>query len=210
MAARCSRAGAARAASVSPSDLIPGFGGVVVGAPVPEGAPAAAGGIPPLLPGRAPQVGEVAAPLLPPQRQLDAPPRHHRQPQGGAVRGEASLEAAGARDLSAGPSTRVAAGHRHGGPSAGERGEGAVRGPAVGAFEAPAASGAGVRAALTLLRGYKRFVSPVLPPVCRFEPTCSEYAGLAVAKYGVLRGGLKALGRILRCNPFFKGGLDLP
>jgi len=46
--------------------------------------------------------------------------------------------------------------------------------------------------------------------VCRFEPTCSEYAALAVGKYGVWIGSWKALGRIMRCNPLFKGGLDYP
>jgi len=67
-----------------------------------------------------------------------------------------------------------------------------------------------VRAALIVLRGYKRWLSPLLPPVCRFEPTCSEYAALALAKHGFMRGAWKAAGRILRCNPFFKGGIDLP
>jgi len=67
-----------------------------------------------------------------------------------------------------------------------------------------------VRAALSVLRAYKRWLSPLLPPVCRFEPTCSEYAAMAVAKYGLARGAWKATGRILRCNPFFKGGIDLP
>ncbi|MFA5029815.1 MAG: membrane protein insertion efficiency factor YidD [Patescibacteria group bacterium] len=43
---------------------------------------------------------------------------------------------------------------------------------------------------------------------CKFQPTCSEYAYQAVEKYGIIKGGLKALGRVLRCNPFSKGGLD--
>lgn len=43
---------------------------------------------------------------------------------------------------------------------------------------------------------------------CRFHPTCSEYAIQAVAKYGVIKGGLKAFWRVLRCNPFNKGGFD--
>jgi putative membrane protein insertion efficiency factor len=43
---------------------------------------------------------------------------------------------------------------------------------------------------------------------CRFKPTCSEYGYEAIAKYGILKGGLKALWRILRCNPFSKGGFD--
>ncbi|MEO8504204.1 MAG: membrane protein insertion efficiency factor YidD [Acidobacteriota bacterium] len=88
--------------------------------------------------------------------------------------------------------------------------EGHLQGVERGAFEAPARRGAAVAAALTLLRGYKRWLSPLLPPACRFEPTCSEYASLALARYGFWRGSLKALGRIMRCNPFFRGGVDLP
>ncbi|MCP4660181.1 MAG: membrane protein insertion efficiency factor YidD [bacterium] len=60
------------------------------------------------------------------------------------------------------------------------------------------------------LRFYKRFVSPLLPRTCRFSPTCSEYARLAVVKYGVLRGGLNTIGRLLRCQPLHPGGIDLP
>lgn len=61
---------------------------------------------------------------------------------------------------------------------------------------------------LDLLRFYKAVISPFLPPACRFEPTCSEYASEAVSKYGVIRGGILAFWRILRCQPFCKGGYD--
>ena len=61
---------------------------------------------------------------------------------------------------------------------------------------------------LVLLRGYKRFISPLFLPSCRYVPSCSEYAMEAVARHGALRGGLKALGRLLRCHPFVKGGYD--
>jgi putative membrane protein insertion efficiency factor len=61
---------------------------------------------------------------------------------------------------------------------------------------------------LDLLRLYKAVISPFLPPACRFEPTCSEYASEAVSKYGVIRGGILAFWRILRCQPFCKGGYD--
>ncbi len=57
---------------------------------------------------------------------------------------------------------------------------------------------------------YKRWLSPLLPRSCRFVPTCSEYARLAVLKHGPWRGAFKALGRIGRCNPFHPGGIDLP
>lgn len=72
------------------------------------------------------------------------------------------------------------------------------------------APGLAARAAARCLALYKRWISPLLPAACRFTPTCSEYARLAVLKHGFWRGGLKALGRLGRCNPFFPGGLDLP
>jgi len=64
------------------------------------------------------------------------------------------------------------------------------------------------RPVLAILRFYKRAVSPLLPPACRFHPTCSEYAYEAVEKYGIIKGGRLAVWRILRCNPFCKGGWD--
>ena len=63
---------------------------------------------------------------------------------------------------------------------------------------------------LWLLAAYKRWVSPLLPPSCRFVPTCSEYARLAVIKHGVLLGLWRSGGRLLRCQPFHPGGVDLP
>ena len=62
--------------------------------------------------------------------------------------------------------------------------------------------------ALWLLRVYKRWISPAFPPSCRYVPTCSEYAMEAVERYGALRGGMMAAGRLLRCHPLAKGGLD--
>lgn len=59
-----------------------------------------------------------------------------------------------------------------------------------------------------VLRLYKRLISPLLPPSCKYTPTCSEYAVEAIEHYGVLRGGLMAGWRVLRCNPFAKGGYD--
>jgi putative membrane protein insertion efficiency factor len=61
-----------------------------------------------------------------------------------------------------------------------------------------------------LLDGYKRWVSPLLPPACRFVPTCSEYARLAVLRHGPARGSTMALLRLLRCHPFHPGGVDVP
>ena len=58
---------------------------------------------------------------------------------------------------------------------------------------------------LGAIRFYQRYVSPGLPPRCRFIPTCSQYALEAVEKYGPLRGGWLALRRFLRCHPFTRG-----
>ena len=61
---------------------------------------------------------------------------------------------------------------------------------------------------LALLRFYKKYISPFLRPSCRFYPTCSEYMMQAVEKRGVLVGLALGIWRILRCNPFGKGGYD--
>jgi putative membrane protein insertion efficiency factor len=66
------------------------------------------------------------------------------------------------------------------------------------------------RLVVRALELYKRRLSPLLPPACRFVPTCSEYARLAVLERGVVRGGLAACGRLLRCQPLHPGGIDLP
>jgi putative membrane protein insertion efficiency factor len=57
---------------------------------------------------------------------------------------------------------------------------------------------------LALIRWYRRSVSPLSPPRCRFRPTCSQYAYEAINKYGALKGGWLALRRISRCHPFSK------
>ena len=57
-------------------------------------------------------------------------------------------------------------------------------------------------------RGYKRWISPFIPPACRYCPTCSEYFVEAVRKKGALRGTLLGVWRLLRCHPFSKGGYD--
>jgi putative membrane protein insertion efficiency factor len=61
---------------------------------------------------------------------------------------------------------------------------------------------------LLLLRLYKRVISPLLPPACRFYPTCSEYAAQAIAKHGLIRGGILAARRFLKCSPLHPGGFD--
>ncbi|HEX8162153.1 MAG TPA: membrane protein insertion efficiency factor YidD [Pyrinomonadaceae bacterium] len=61
---------------------------------------------------------------------------------------------------------------------------------------------------LFLLTAYKKLLSPLLPPACRFVPTCSEYAYEAVKRYGAVRGSWMSLRRLLRCHPFHPGGYD--
>ncbi|MGZ3496603.1 MAG: membrane protein insertion efficiency factor YidD [Vulcanimicrobiaceae bacterium] len=61
---------------------------------------------------------------------------------------------------------------------------------------------------LALLRVYKRLLSPLLPPACRFYPSCSEYAAEAIVKHGSLRGGILAAKRLARCHPLNPGGVD--
>jgi hypothetical protein len=64
------------------------------------------------------------------------------------------------------------------------------------------------RLLVLLVRGYQKFVSPALPPSCRFYPSCSQYALEAVQKHGALRGSWLATRRLLRCHPFHPGGVD--
>ena len=59
-----------------------------------------------------------------------------------------------------------------------------------------------------VIRLYQRFLSPLLPPSCRFEPSCSKYTVQAIQKHGALRGGLMGAWRVMRCHPFSKGGYD--
>jgi len=62
--------------------------------------------------------------------------------------------------------------------------------------------------AMGLIKLYQNTVSKILPPVCRFQPTCSHYAFEAIKKYGFARGSWLAAKRIGRCNPFSEGGYD--
>ena len=61
---------------------------------------------------------------------------------------------------------------------------------------------------LLLIKGYRNFISPLFPPSCRFQPTCSQYALEAIASHGSIRGSWLAVRRILRCHPFHPGGYD--
>ncbi|SMP17809.1 hypothetical protein SAMN06265339_1562 [Desulfurobacterium pacificum] len=61
-----------------------------------------------------------------------------------------------------------------------------------------------------IIKAYQKLISPVLPHSCRYYPSCSSYAILAIEKYGTTKGLIKTIWRILRCNPFSKGGIDYP
>ncbi|MBQ1772397.1 MAG: membrane protein insertion efficiency factor YidD [Clostridia bacterium] len=61
---------------------------------------------------------------------------------------------------------------------------------------------------ISAIKGYQIYISPRHPACCRFSPTCSQYAVEAIEKYGAAKGGWLAFKRILRCNPFCKGGYD--
>ncbi|RMH80790.1 MAG: membrane protein insertion efficiency factor YidD [Acidobacteria bacterium] len=60
------------------------------------------------------------------------------------------------------------------------------------------------------IRFWQVFISPLYPPSCRYYPTCSQYAIMSVEKYGPIKGSIKALWRIIRCNPLSRGGVDYP
>lgn len=64
------------------------------------------------------------------------------------------------------------------------------------------------RILMAMVRFYRAAISPLRPPCCRFYPTCSQYALEALEKYGALKGGYLSVRRVLRCNPFHKGGYD--
>ncbi|KAA8518914.1 hypothetical protein F0562_016312 [Nyssa sinensis] len=71
-------------------------------------------------------------------------------------------------------------------------------------------SNLGVKAALSMLRFYKREISPLLPNSCRYVPTCSEYSMIAYKKYGVVKGTVLTAWRLCRCNPLGGSGFDPP
>lgn len=64
------------------------------------------------------------------------------------------------------------------------------------------------RGAIALVVFYRRVISPAKKPCCRFSPTCSQYALEALSRFGLIRGSILAIWRILRCNPFCRGGID--
>jgi putative membrane protein insertion efficiency factor len=61
---------------------------------------------------------------------------------------------------------------------------------------------------ICIITFYRKYISPLSAPTCKYTPTCSQYALDAVNKYGAFKGGFMAFYRILRCNPFSKGGYD--
>ncbi|WP_017305965.1 membrane protein insertion efficiency factor YidD [Spirulina subsalsa] len=59
-----------------------------------------------------------------------------------------------------------------------------------------------------LIRAYRALISPLFPPMCRFQPTCSQYGMEAIARFGAIKGGWLTVRRIARCHPFHPGGYD--
>jgi putative membrane protein insertion efficiency factor len=68
--------------------------------------------------------------------------------------------------------------------------------------------GLAARALTAPIRLYQRLISPALPRRCKYEPTCSAYAAQAIKRFGPVRGMILAVWRVLRCNPFSRGGYD--
>ncbi|MCO6524622.1 MAG: membrane protein insertion efficiency factor YidD [Candidatus Schmidhempelia sp.] len=66
----------------------------------------------------------------------------------------------------------------------------------------------GAKVLILLIRGYQRFISPLLGPHCRFQPTCSHYAIIAIHRFGLLKGSWLMVKRILKCHPLHAGGED--
>ena len=137
---------------------------------------------------------------------------NHRDATRRSVRVSESSEALPARDLPTAPDHAPSPARHRGQRAPGNRSAG-CRAPGNGIPRVLPAARADTlmivqRAIVGALRVYKRFVSPVLPPACRFWPTCSEYSIEAVEVHGVLRGGWLALRRIARCHPFHRGGVD--
>lgn len=64
------------------------------------------------------------------------------------------------------------------------------------------------KALLYMIKGYQNYISPMLGPRCRYTPTCSAYAMTAIERFGVIKGTGLAMWRLLRCNPFSRGGYD--
>jgi len=61
---------------------------------------------------------------------------------------------------------------------------------------------------ISIIKIYQKIISPLFPPSCKYYPSCSEYSVEAINKFGVIKGSVKTVWRILRCNPFSKGGFD--
>ncbi|NMH75142.1 membrane protein insertion efficiency factor YidD [Bacillus sp. RO2] len=61
---------------------------------------------------------------------------------------------------------------------------------------------------LSIIRFYRKFISPLTPPTCRFYPTCSQYGMEAIGRFGAIKGGWLTIKRILKCHPFHPGGID--
>ena len=139
-----------------------------------------------------------------------APRRKRRGPESRPAPPSRDLPAGARGSSSLGPRARDsrASAVRSGvvyGAARGLSGRGGESGAAPPPMRAPSAA---ARAVAGLLAFYKRFLSPLLPRACRFEPTCSVYARQAIERHGLGRGGALAVRRLLKCQPFHRGGFD--
>ncbi len=193
---------------------------------LPRGEAAAEGGLPQVLPDGPPAPWRAGDPLFRTESARASPPRDHRQPQGRASGGAPTAQAQDQRDLSSMEGPRETPGSGSGDPpEAGGRGsdfqaleaellrlfgrDTSLGGPVGLALRAPGSAPrapAVIRVLVALLDVYKRRISPLLRRACRFTPTCSEYARLALLKHGFWRGGALAARRLLRCQPLHPGG----
>ncbi|KAK6146911.1 hypothetical protein DH2020_017823 [Rehmannia glutinosa] len=82
--------------------------------------------------------------------------------------------------------------------------------PSPSSLEDNEVNSVGVKTALSMLRFYKREISPLMPNSCRYVPTCSEYSMIAYKKYGVVKGTVLTAWRLCRCNPLGGSGFDPP
>ena len=140
----------------------------------------------------------------------------HRDPQSGGRGGTSEDQTPNTGDLSSLERAAAVVAVRHRGACKAESRNSRLchtadgNPPPPGAVDSTRARGWLSRGAVALLVAYKRWISPLLPKSCRFTPTCSEYTRMAIVKYGLLRGCLKGFGRILRCGPWSRGGVDMP
>jgi len=149
------------------------------------------------------------------ERWQRTPTWNHRHSQGWRCRGSKPHQASPEGDLSPMAPSPPSVAARHSDPREAFGRAGELWGARAGSretaerFDLPVVAGP-ARLVAWIFVAYKRWISPLLPPACRFTPSCSEYARLVVLKHGVTGGSWRAAVRIFKCQPFHRGGIDLP